>query len=98
MNEDEKPFEGLEPFVEKFLLDRINELEVIKQSLLNKDYTSLQKLMHQWKGFCEPYGFGPLAKLSIKLEEQAKRQSHSECEKFAEEIKKYLLDRQQRSK
>ncbi|MCB0348910.1 MAG: Hpt domain-containing protein [Bdellovibrionales bacterium] len=96
MQDDEKPEEGLEDLVDSFLQSRIAEYELLQSSLSNKDFDTIQSYMHKWKGFCGPYGFGPLAKLSADLEEAAMEQSYDHCEKLLKEIHLYLKKRSQK--
>ncbi len=97
MREDEIPFEGLEELVDKFLLDRKKEYVILTEALNNKEFNTIKDYMHKWKGFCRPYGFGPLVELSVDLETYAIEKSYPNCEKKLAEIKKYLDSRSLKS-
>lgn len=94
MNDDnEVPYEGLEDLVDGFLNERLKEYPILQKSLTNKDYDTIKSYMHKWKGFCEPYGFGPLAGLSRELEAQAMKQDYQECNQLLSKINAYLEKR-----
>jgi hypothetical protein len=88
--QNETPYEGLEELVEGFLNERLREYPIIVKCLLSKDYASIKSYMHKWKGFCEPYGFGPLGDLSRQLESEAEKKSFSDCELLLQKIHTYL--------
>lgn len=59
---------GLEPFVATFFEDRKKEFLQIKAYVENQALEPARKLAHNWKGFCEPYGFGHLGLMAAELE------------------------------
>lgn len=59
---------GLEPFVATFFEDRKNEFLQIKAHIADQALEPARKLAHNWKGFCEPYGFGHLGVMAAELE------------------------------
>ncbi len=87
---NEKPQPGLEPFMSEFIKDRLQELVVLKSAVNSKDYCVIKEISHKWKGFCSPYGFIGLEKLSINLERSALESNLSDCEELIINIEKYL--------
>lgn len=81
---------GLEPFVQEFYSDRVQELISFKIFLENKDFESVAKLSHQWKSFCEPYGFGNMGEMAKNLEEASKRDDYNSCLSLVNDIEDYL--------
>lgn len=67
-DEPEEVTPGLEPFVEGFFEDRKKDLENLKSQIDTANFDSARKIAHNWKGFCEPYGFGRLGLLAGELE------------------------------
>lgn len=87
----EKPLPGLEPFFDEFLRDRTEECNgELSTALATSDFEAIRRLAHKWKGFCEPYGFGGLGQMAIRLEQQAAAQNMAECQKLFEQIQAYL--------
>lgn len=87
---NEKPLEALESFSEEFLNDRLSEFKNLEEFELAKNYSEIQSLAHKWKGFCEPYGFNELGKLSTKLEDELKLQNVDKTTHLINEIRQYL--------
>jgi len=93
--ENEKPIEGLEGFVEKFLGDRLSEFEKLRSDLSSEKYDEIRALAHNWKGFCDPYGFQGLGKLAISLEEKAIAKDKNGCEEVFRDMDLYLKAKKQ---
>lgn len=88
---NEKPLEALESFSEEFLNDRLAEFKSLEQFEQSKDYSEIKSLAHKWKGFCEPYGFNELGKLSTKLEDELKLNNVDKTTHLINEIRQYLI-------
>lgn len=86
----ETPEVGLEPFVAKFLLDRLLELGELKKFLQHQEFESIRQMAHNWKGFCKAYGFGPLGAMSVRLETLAAEGNWSQCEREISKMESYL--------
>lgn len=86
----EIPVEGLEEFFDGFLLSRQAELDLMKNALVQLDFTTLSQIAHQWKGFSVPYGFGSLEYLARKLEQCARDAQVEDCEHILSEVNHYL--------
>lgn len=89
-NEAEKPFEGLEAFVEDFLSRRQNELHDLHVAAEKKDFQLPRKVAHDWKGFSRPYGFGHLEDLSQELREAAVEEDQAKVEEVIRKAATYL--------
>lgn len=86
----EKPLEGLESFYEEFLTSRKKELNELQSALNEKNYTFIAEVAHRWKGFCEPYGFGQLAKIARDIETYAKDNQADNCQQLLKQAEDYL--------
>jgi HPt (histidine-containing phosphotransfer) domain-containing protein len=69
---NEAPEPGLEPFVPKFIDDRLSEISVL---LAEKNISSIQTKAHQWKGFSRPYGFAHLEAIAKEIEKSDLKQA-----------------------
>lgn len=94
-NESEKPFEGLESFVEDFLSRRQNEIHELHVAAESKNFEVPRKIAHDWKGFSRPYGFGHLEDLSMELREAAVEESQSKLEEVIQKAADYLALKRQ---
>lgn len=81
---------GLEEFVGEFLKDRLSEMEVVKNSLKQKDLETIKRMAHKWKGYSEPYGFGQLGVLAKDLENSAAKGNFQDCQNQLSSICEYL--------
>ncbi len=86
----EKPLEGLEPFSEKFLKDRITEFTEMKRDFESKNLETVKRLAHNWKGFSEPYGFAGLGTIAEALEQAAKNNNTEACFYLIQQVNTYL--------
>lgn len=87
---NESPEPGLEPFVPKFIEDRLSELNAL---LSDKNIDDIKSKAHQWKGFSRPYGFSYLETLAKEIEKsdldkvlELLEQAQAYCQKRAELI------------
>ena len=62
---NEAPEPGLEPFVPKFIEDRLEEISAL---LVDKNIRDIKTKAHQWKGFSRPYGFTHLETMAKEIE------------------------------
>jgi len=62
---NEAPEPGLEPFVPKFIEDRLTEISTLIEG---KEIGAIKSVAHQWKGFSRPYGFSKLEEIAISIE------------------------------
>lgn len=87
---EEKPLNGLEPFVSDFCKDRITEVEyLITQAKQNK-FSEISNLSHKWKGYSSPYGFQHLETLAIELHLKSEIQDYNSCIKLIDQTYEYL--------
>jgi len=83
---NEAPEPGLEPFIPKFIEDRLSEISTM---LVEKDLKNIHATAHQWKGFSRPYGFSKLEDFAIEIEK-----SHLEASlKILETAQEYCKKR-----
>lgn len=87
---DEKPLEGLEPFVVEFCNDRISEVNYLATQLQQKKFTEITNLSHKWKGFSSPYGFNYLETLAIELHSKSKSEDYESCKNLIKQTQEYL--------
>lgn len=74
----------------EFLKSRKNELGLLQTLIDESRYDEILKIVHDWKGFCEPYGFSKLIELGNILESCAQIRNPQKCYSAAEAIKSYL--------
>jgi len=86
----ELPQAGLEDFVGEFHADRVIEMSDLKLSIDELNFTSICDIAHRWKGFCRPYGFLELERLSILLEKEAKSGNGENLNGIFDQIVFYL--------
>lgn len=91
---DEKPEEGLEPFIADFCKDRISEVEFLENQLQQNKFSEIQRLSHKWKGFSSPYGFHHLEKLAIELHLKSQNEDLDSCKNLIQEASEYLKQKQ----
>ena len=89
--EDEKVTKGLEEYVDEFVEDRTHELESLKISLENDDFESIREVTHRWKGFCAPYGFNFLEKMSLEIEKYISSKDKEQLNNAFKNIESYLI-------
>jgi len=87
---DEKPEAGLEVFIDEFLEDRSLDLEKLKRALELKNFSEIKDMAHRLKGFCAPYGFNLLEKISIELEKVALDKDLIKATKYITQMSEYL--------
>lgn len=87
---NEKPLEALESFSQEFLRDRLAEFKLVEGYDKSKNYSEIKSMAHKWKGFCEPYGFIELGKLSAELENELKSNNVQKTTHLINEIRDYL--------
>lgn len=87
-SEDVSP--GLEPFVADFLADRKKDLNQLVQLIHSKDYRTAHQIVHNWKGFCGPYGFAGLGLIAAELEKALLEKKHGACETVLAQVQEYL--------
>lgn len=86
----EKPVNGLEPYMKEFANDRLSDLKEISSLINDNDLENIAKIAHKWKGFCEPYGFNHLAYLAKNLEKACKSNEKASVKQFFSDISNYL--------
>lgn len=88
---DEKPQAGLESFVLEFLRDRLIEIDTLSERISLEDLQDVEAIAHRWKGFSGPYGFQELERLSLLMEEAAKKSDLNLVKSLFRDIENYLL-------
>lgn len=81
---------GLEPFVEGFFEDRKKDLVQLKSQIESENFDSARKIAHNWKGFCEPYGFAQLGLLAAELEKGLREDDKVSVQKVIGQIDWYF--------
>lgn len=87
---NEKPVSGLEKYTLEFTKDRLQDFEHLNQYILQKDFKSISKVAHQWKGYSEPYGFNYLAELAKELELSCSSENTSKTQELLGVVSLYL--------
>jgi HPt (histidine-containing phosphotransfer) domain-containing protein len=91
MNLHESVAPGLEPFVADFFKDRKKDQQSLRTFVDDMDYDSARKIAHNWKGFCEPYGFAGLGLLAAELEQALKNEDDAAIQNLLLNIDAYFL-------
>ena len=86
----EKPEEGLEDFLEDFIVNRRKDVELMADFFEKNQYEDVKKILHKWEGFAEPYGFGGLRHFSSQIRTVIKLHKSELFGKIHQEIKDYL--------
>ncbi len=85
-----RPDPDLQDLIPSFMENRRNELADMERAIENKDYETLRRHAHTWKGICRPYGFLQLEVLSRSLEEAAEREDETETRALIAAIRDHL--------
>lgn len=93
-NEDPKP--ELRPFLSEFIQDRFLEVRELESVVANMDRSKAGKIVHAWKGYSAPYGFGSLPGLGEKLLIALDSYSSKEAMELLNTINVYLEEKQRR--
>ena len=80
----------LEPFIPDFLSKRYADFAEISAALKKNDNKKVQSIVHQWKGFCEPYGFPQLVEIAREYETDVKNGEKIDNKVFLSKIETYL--------
>ena len=87
---NEKTDPQLAPFAKEFIQDRREEISALK-SKESINFEFLSNLVHRWKGFAEPYGFGKLIVFGDKLLLEARNSDNdNKILNILDEIESYL--------
>ena len=89
--ESEKVSKGLEEYVDEFIEDRTLELKSLRIFLEEGDLEAIREITHRWKGFCAPYGFNFLEKMSLEIEQYISTSEKDQLEESFKKIESYLL-------
>lgn len=87
---NEVPINGLEDHYDRFCNDRLNDLVQMKLMLDNNEYEGIQRMTHQWKGCCSPFGFGYLLYFSLAIESCITSGSYKNIDLIVKDIRQYL--------
>ena len=87
---EEPTMPELEPFVGKFLENRKNDYKQLEHFIEAGDYEAARKIVHNWKGYCEPYGFAHLGVIAVELEKTILLKDKALCRPFLKAIDSYL--------
>lgn len=85
---------GLEPFVAGFFEDRKKDFLQLKAFIQDSDYSGAHKIAHNWKGYCEPYGFSQLGLLAAQLEKALALADHEAISGLLVSMDEYLIRKQ----
>ncbi len=89
----EEPIPELKPFMPDFLEKRFSDLAELRKASEAGDTDQIKKICHQWKGFCEPYGFNQLTSYAIEFETSLDDKRPIDASVFVEKISSYLADK-----
>ncbi len=87
---EEQGLPELKPLQADFLKDRKADLQKIKFHMEKNEFQEVEKITHNWKGFCAPYGFAYLADVAKALENDIKSGQSIEADQFVQDIEEYL--------
>lgn len=73
-----------------YIAARKEEMSVLKQNLMDKDFKNLTSLGHKMRGVAESYGFPELTQYGDELEKASKLSRETECAEIIRKIEHYL--------
>ncbi|MCB0393544.1 MAG: Hpt domain-containing protein [Bdellovibrionales bacterium] len=85
------PEEDLLHFIKDFEIDRKTQFEILVNAANQRDFMTLKRIAHNWKGFCAPYGYPGLAELATSLEKEAQMESAENCRAILFAMKNYFV-------
>jgi HPt (histidine-containing phosphotransfer) domain-containing protein len=87
-----KPDPDLEDLIPSFLQNRKNELVEMEAALGRRDFDSIARSAHIWKGIARPYGFIHLEFMSRQIEDAAIKHNDHEVADILRDIREYLYN------
>lgn len=87
---------ALVEFIPGFQENRKKEVIELKGLLGHEDFTGMQKLGHNWKGFSRPYGYLALEKMGIALEQAARAKDLPRCREIFQQFLFYINEKEAR--
>lgn len=88
--ENERAEPELENFTIEFLRRRENEFSSLHDFVNNEQLDKAQKMTHNWKSICQPYGLAGLGILAAHLEDRLKEKDLSICNMLLDQMKDYF--------
>ncbi len=80
----------IEDLVPLFMENRRNDVELIKQLLLDSNMEEIKRLGHSMKGAGAGYGFEEISSIGKKIEEAAQEEDKNSIEALNERLDLYL--------
>lgn len=77
----------------RYVLNRQKDLEILKESLQQKDYTIIARKAHNMKGSAESFGFPELGFIGDELEVAALNQQENEIQGHIAKIEQWIHER-----
>ncbi len=85
-------------FVDEFLVDlipnfiknKIADLAILKSALESKDFDTIKKIGHNWKGVCSSYGFNYLGETGKQFELLAQNEDANSLRILIDGLPEYL--------
>lgn len=85
-------------FVDEFLVDlipnfiknKIVDLAILKSALESKDFDTIKKIGHNWKGVCSSYGFNYLGEAGKQFELLAQNEDAHSLALLIDSLPEYL--------
>lgn len=88
---NEVPIHDLEQHYDRFRNDRLEDLVEIGINLDKNEYENILKVLHRWKGCCEPFGFGKLMYFADQIESFLVSKLYFNISQTLTDIKHYLI-------
>ena len=85
-----RPDPDLQDLIPSFLHNRKCEILDIDEAIARKDFETIRRMAHPWKGICSPYGFVHLETLSRNLESSGDQENAALAASIASDIHAYL--------
>jgi PAS domain S-box-containing protein len=82
--------EDIEDLVPEFLEGRHEDVKIIKESIQNKDFVTVQRLGHDMKGCGQGYGFEEISVIGKHIEAAAKERNTPEILSWNDRLEQYL--------
>ncbi len=80
----------IEKFIPQFLNNTKNDIEALKDSVLNKNFEEMHRMSHSMKGYAKPFGFHYIGELASQIVQAAQEKRLEDAQPLIEELDAYF--------
>ncbi len=77
-------------FQQEFYRDRVEDYSKLLKCYEAGDLIGVKSIVHNWKGYCKPYGFDHLGLLSLRIEEVIIENKNDDLVQLLADVNVYL--------